>query len=486
MKNLYQGVRIEKFKYITIIYTPTIESVKLMVQEHYDIPEYNDTLFLINTVSEWYFHHEPQHRCIYYNLEHNADIDIADKKKLNQYLKDNGVTEVWSTEPNCEVFDIDLGVRFMPVRYTTYIKKQEISKPKFFDLAFVGILGSDKYAPRRNKFFEQYIGNPFLDFSVKILNGHLLNELQDEFANCKFILDSHRNYKHNMQNQVRIFEHICMGHTVLSEKSDYNMFPGLIYEWENIEELNDLVHTIQPEDFSEKYKELTYSNEAYENYRHALLSSYYDKWTVEYFDACGIKRYDVINRLIKAFNYKSYLEIGVYCGENFVKIECENKVSVDPEQYGYTTNQMTSDEYFEQLPEDVKFDIIFIDGLHLWEFCYRDINNSLKHLSPNGIIICHDMNPFYQMYASRVGCANLWNGDVWKAFAKVRSERNDIFSCMIEDCDFGLGIITFGNQKPIELGKSVEDLTYFGDFVPNKPYLMNTTKIKDFIERNGL
>jgi hypothetical protein len=90
------------------------------------------------------------------------------------------------------------------------------------------------------------------------------------------------------------------------------------------------------------------------------------------------------------------------------------------------------------------------------------------------------------MYASRVYNTFLWNGDVWKAFAKVRSERNDIFSCMIEDCDFGLGVITFGSQKPIELGKSVEDLTYFGDFAPNKPYLMNTIKIKDFIERNGL
>lgn len=492
MKNFNQIVKYEHLKYITIVYPVTLESIKLMVQEHYNNKNYDDTLFLINTcysgdidLNKPEFNHK---RCIYYNFEHSDDLKLSQREDVQNYLKNNKVTEVWSMEPNNELFDGDLGVKYMPVRYTSLIKKNEYTREPLFDLGFIGIVGSNDYSPRRNNFFGEYILDKDLDFSIKIMNGYSISELKDELSNCRFILDSHRTYLDNMQNQVRIFEHICLGHTVLSEKSDYNIFPRLIYEWENIKELNYLIKTIKPQDFSEAYKEMTYTNDVYENYRNSILYWVYEKWVHEYFDKCNIKRYDLINKLIKRFNYKSYLEIGVKDGENFDKINCENKTSVDPEQLGYTTYQMTSDDYFAQLSEDIKFDIIFIDGMHLWEYCYRDINNALKHLSPNGIILCHDMNPLYEMNNTRncMCSGGLWNGDVWKAFVKIRSERSDIYTCMIEDCDFGIGVIAFGQQEVINLDTPIDRLTYKNDFTKNKPYLMNTVKIEDFIARNNL
>ena len=488
MRNFNQVKKKEKLKYITIVYPLPLESIKLMVQEHYDNENYNDTLFLINTCYSGYINlNTPefrQSRCIYYNFEHSDDLRIAQRDAVQNYLKANMVTEVWSMEPNNELFDGELGVKYKPVRYTSLIKKNKYIKEPLFDLGFIGIVGSLEYSPRRNNFFGRYILDKDIDFSIKILNGFSISEMKDELSNCRFILDSHRTYLDNMQNQARIFEHICLGHTVLSEKSDYNIFPGLIYEWENIEELNNLIKTIEPQDFSEKYKEMTYTDEAYEDYcNNILITNYCDK-TNYYFFEKQYFRYDLINKLIEKYDYKNYLEIGVSYGDNFAKVNCENKTSVDPDLDSVATCYMTSDEYFNTLSPSIKYDIIFIDGLHLWEQCYRDIVNALNHLSPNGIIICHDMNPLEEMYQTRnpynVG---LWNGDVWKAFVKIRSERNDVFTCMIEDCDYGLGIISWGNQEPIKLDKPAENLLY-DDFKKNKNYLMNCVKLKDYLDIN--
>ena len=41
-------------------------------------------------------------------------------------------------------------------------------------------------------------------------------------------------------------------------------------------------------------------------------------------------RSDVINYFIKQRNYKTYLEIGVREGDNFVNIVCTEKIGVDP------------------------------------------------------------------------------------------------------------------------------------------------------------
>ena len=48
----------------------------------------------------------------------------------------------------------------------------------------------------------------------------------------------------------------------------------------------------------------------------------------------------------------------------------------------------TSDNFF--LRNKIKFDLIYIDGNHLYEYVKRDISNSLKYLNINGIIVLDD------------------------------------------------------------------------------------------------
>lgn len=133
-------------------------------------------------------------------------------------------------------------------------------------------------------------------------------------------------------------------------------------------------------------------------------------------------RTDVINYFIKQRNYKTYLEIGVREGDNFIEVNCEEKIGVDPsfakmsesiKPYCICT---TSDIFFENIDEGQKFDIIFIDGDHTYEQVVKDINNSLKHLSANGVIVMHDILPDNEFVTVPFWPDTAYNGTVFQAF----------------------------------------------------------------------
>ena len=121
-------------------------------------------------------------------------------------------------------------------------------------------------------------------------------------------------------------------------------------------------------------------------------------------------RLDIINYLIKARHYTSYLEIGMdNPAVHFQKVRCAEKESVDPydldsryctdwtqeklkEYLPFLTYRMTSDQFFSAYPQK-KYDVIFIDGLHLENQVDRDISNALKHLNPGGSGHCTRLSP---------------------------------------------------------------------------------------------
>ena len=180
-------------------------------------------------------------------------------------------------------------------------------------------------------------------------------------------------------------------------------------------------------------------------------------------------RYDVINYLLSSFKRETnYLEIGVRNPEdNFNKINSKTKYSVDP-GLEFKENpvdfKLTSDGFFHELDKgnilnkEMKFDVIFIDGLHTAEQVDKDIINAIRYIKNDGFIVLHDCNPPTEFHAReshqyRISPAmSQWNGTVWKAFIKYR-DRDDIFTCCI-DTDWGVGIISlkthFGKNTPIE------------------------------------
>ena len=192
-----------------------------------------------------------------------------------------------------------------------------------------------------------------------------------------------------------------------------------------------------------------------------------------------LNRWDVINILIRKNNYKSYLEVGTQDPtSNFNKIEIQHKVSIDPFPRGEVTFVGTSDEYFESISEDVKYDIIFIDGLHHNDQVLKDIENSLNHLSNTGIIVCHDCLPTTEHMQERNDHGGVWLGDVWKAIAELRVERIDL-DIKVIDTDLGCGLIKTGTNVPYMTNENYLTYSYYN---LHKWQLMNIISVDDFLK----
>jgi len=154
-------------------------------------------------------------------------------------------------------------------------------------------------------------------------------------------------------------------------------------------------------------------------------------------------RFDIINKIIKNKKFKSYLEIGCQNDVNFSRIIIDNKIGVDPQSGG--THKMTSDEFFIQNKDT--FDLIFIDGLHIYEQVIKDIDNSLKILKENGVILIHDCLPSKIWHQTIPQTHTSWNGDVWKSIVNLRT-RKEIDTYTIK-ADQGLGLVLKRRNKDI-------------------------------------
>lgn len=186
-----------------------------------------------------------------------------------------------------------------------------------------------------------------------------------------------------------------------------------------------------------------------------------------------MKRYDIINHLIKKHNYRSYLEIGVREGYCFRQIDCEFKVGVDPfPKNNITTHVMTSDEFFMRNTD--MFDIVFIDGLHLYDQVYRDVENSAMFLNDGGCIVLHDCNPPTEDHAREDPVFSSWNGTVYKAIMRIRNEGK--FSLVTVDTDWGVGILRKEETEPLRLEVSWEV------FDNNRNKILNLVSKDEFLK----
>ncbi|MEL7423231.1 MAG: class I SAM-dependent methyltransferase [Bacteroidota bacterium] len=198
-------------------------------------------------------------------------------------------------------------------------------------------------------------------------------------------------------------------------------------------------------------------------------------------------RTEIINFLLSLTKGDtSYLEIGVRNPDhNFNHIIADKKHSVDP-GIAFKANPvdftMTSDVFFQKLSKnevlsnDIKFDVIFIDGLHLAEQVDRDIENALKYVKEDGFIVLHDCNPPSEWHAREqhnyryTPARSFWNGTTWKAFLKWRCNAS-VYSCCV-DSDWGVGILA----KKHQIGNHIAELNPFFEFymlAENREKLLN-------------
>ena len=159
----------------------------------------------------------------------------------------------------------------------------------------------------------------------------------------------------------------------------------------------------------------------------------------------------VVNTLIEMGRVErgTYLEIGVEYGYTFVNVKSDLKYAVDPNlrfnkllrPRSWRLHETNSDEFFSSLEKSVKFDVVFLDGLHTSEQTYRDFCNCLPHLKSKSVVIIDDTVPSdefsaisdqelsYQLRlkSGKPGDGS-WHGDVFRVIEGINSVRNFPFN----------------------------------------------------------
>jgi hypothetical protein len=181
-----------------------------------------------------------------------------------------------------------------------------------------------------------------------------------------------------------------------------------------------------------------------------------------------VNRVKAVHQALAGRVTRVYLEIGVAYGLAFRCITADEKIAVDPafklracvrrlaEAKARATHyfETTSDAFFSnETPflEQRGIDVALIDGLHTYGQVVRDVENTLRYLRDDGVIVLHDCNPASALiaYAARSKADfraqnhwwNVtWSGDVWKAIVHLRSTRDDLRIAVL-NCDRGVGVI---------------------------------------------
>ena len=163
---------------------------------------------------------------------------------------------------------------------------------------------------------------------------------------------------------------------------------------------------------------------------------------------------DVLADLHQALQPRSYLEIGVFSGDSFrlaQKTAC--RVGVDPEPDLEPDDPcrsqieiMTSDAFFassrpRELFGDRSVDMVFVDGMHLFEYALRDFANAEAIAGPASLIVLHDCLPQDAVTAARERTTLHWTGDVWKLPICLLGERADLDLAIVDVPPSGLCLV---------------------------------------------
>lgn len=228
-----------------------------------------------------------------------------------------------------------------------------------------------------------------------------------------------------------------------------------------------------------------------------------------------MKRYDVINTLLRARRPATYLEIGLARGDCWFRVRAERKIGVEPRDVfasakvtgprkllfhlsqwrGAQIYAMTSDEFWQQTALEVfsehAIDVAFIDGWHSYEQSLRDVQNCLPWLAQRGVIVLHDCNPMTEAATAPTPAEALalsggrsgWNGDVWKTIVHLRSLREDV-GVRVLDCDEGLGLVWRGRAaRLLPFGQADIVSMAYADLAANRVELLNLHPMSDDVLR---
>jgi hypothetical protein len=149
---------------------------------------------------------------------------------------------------------------------------------------------------------------------------------------------------------------------------------------------------------------------------------------------------------------RTYLEIGVHEGRSLRLVRPGTRaVGIDPEPLLHdagdaTVYALASDDFFARhdlraVLRGAPLDLVFIDGMHLFEFVLRDLINIGRYAVPTTTVLLHDCYPISAETATREHLTYLWTGDVWKIILCLKEYCADVDVCVVDAPPAGLGIV---------------------------------------------
>lgn len=165
-----------------------------------------------------------------------------------------------------------------------------------------------------------------------------------------------------------------------------------------------------------------------------------------------MKRHDFLTGLHARFEPRSYLEIGIRNGRGLA-LSSTRTIGVDP-AYSIKAElacdvrlvRATSDDFFAR-PDAMSWfpdgtaDLSFIDGMHLFEFAFRDFINAERASTPASVIVLDDMLPRAQSEAARDRHTMSWTGDVYKVALVLTRFRPDLVVVPLDTFPTGLVLV---------------------------------------------
>jgi hypothetical protein len=178
--------------------------------------------------------------------------------------------------------------------------------------------------------------------------------------------------------------------------------------------------------------------------------------------------YEVLAEAHRRIRPAGYLEIGVHEGHSLQLADPSTRcVGIDPEpNVSFPTDAIvraiTSDAYFadHDLRADLGGapDLVFIDGLHLFEQALRDFINVEANSHPGTVVAIHDCLPIDAVTSARERTTVIWSGDVWKVVVALARHREDLDISTLDAQPTGLGVIGKLDPTSTVLSERFDDI----------------------------
>ena len=166
-----------------------------------------------------------------------------------------------------------------------------------------------------------------------------------------------------------------------------------------------------------------------------------------------MNRIEAVQQALDGRVQRVYLEIGVSHGWAFGRISADEKIAVDPafklsarsrrlaDAKARATHyfETTSDAFFANETAFLKqhgIDVALIDGLHTYGQVVRDVDNTLRYLRDDGVIVLHDRNPANASCLPATSYADFRAQNHWRDFFQhlrpaeaARVQHLDLAAC---------------------------------------------------------